>query len=281
MKNILVPTDFSKYAAYALDVAFQIAKVSDSEIHLLHILETPTTQSFNTMGIINFDIREDIYYIELKREVTEKINKIANDEKYRDIKIVPEVEIGKTYEHITDHIAKHNADLVVMGTRGCSGLEEILIGSNTEKVVRFTKCPVLSVPVRFSTEELNTMVYATNLSNDESDIVISISLLQKVLNLKLYLIHVNTIHTIENEHDILQKLREFALNAGLENYDVYVTKAVSAEEGIMLFAEQHGANIIALSTHGRSGLAHFFSGSLAENIVNHSQKMVLTQTLDR
>ena len=132
MKNILVPTDFSKYAAYALDVAFQIAKESDSEIHLLHILETPATQSFNTMGIINFDIREDIYYIELKREVTEKINKIANDEKYRDIKIVPEIEIGKTYEHITDHIAKQNADLVVMGTRGCSGLEEILIGSNTE-----------------------------------------------------------------------------------------------------------------------------------------------------
>jgi nucleotide-binding universal stress UspA family protein len=58
-------------------------------------------------------------------------------------------------------------------------------------------------------------------------------------------------------------------------------KDITAEEGIMAFAEQVGAGIIALSTHGRSGLAHFFSGSLAENMVNHSKKIVLTRCLNR
>ncbi len=281
MKNILVPVDFSKYAQYALDVACLIAKKTGGEIHLLNILEAPTTQSFNTLGIINFDIREDIYYVELKREVTKKIETLAKHEKYADVKIVPEIEIGKTFEHITDHISKHNADLVVMGTRGISGLEEILIGSNSEKVVRYSKCPVLSVPGPLNLDKIDTIVYATNLQDDESGIIQSISLLQEILNAKLHLIHINTIRVIENEEVILQKLQDFVSKYELKDCQVSVTKDITAEAGIMAFAEQVSAGIIALSTHGRSGLAHFFSRSLAESMVNHSKKIVLTHCLNR
>ena len=66
---------------------------------------------------------------------------------------------------------------------------------------------------------------------------------------------------------------------GLSDYEIQITKDSSAESGIMNWAEENNINLIAMATRGRQGLAHIFSGSLAEDIVNNAQRPVWTMRL--
>jgi len=276
MKTILVPTDFSEYSRDALDFALQFAENTGSEVHLLHIIDSPVAHTFSTLGIISQDKRNDEYDEELVRIVKSKIKDLTLEKSSQEIIIVPEVFIGKPYENISKHISQHAADLIIMGTKGCSGLKEFFIGSNTEKVVRYSKCPVISIPEPVNFADINEIVFATDLIDDDGKVIESIKTFQKIFDARISLLWVNTIHIIQNEEEIKNNLEKLARDHNLEKFSINVIKGVSAEIGIMNFVEKVGADLIAMATSSRHGLAHIFSGSLAEDIVNHSQCPIWT-----
>src|SRR5690606_25388032 len=134
MKNILVPTDFSEQANYALELAHQIALKTSAKVKLLHVLELPVASSFDASGEMpQTDETSQVFTIQLMEKNKEDLNKILHDKKYENIQLEGDVAIGNPYVHISKVIAGQEVDLVVMGTQGASGLEEILVGSNTEK----------------------------------------------------------------------------------------------------------------------------------------------------
>jgi nucleotide-binding universal stress UspA family protein len=71
-------------------------------------------------------------------------------------------------------------------------------------------------------------------------------------------------------------MEEFAKKLKLTNYTINVFNDVSEEEGIIYFAESINADMIAMATHGRTGFAHVLAGSIAEDVVSHSKRPVLT-----
>jgi len=279
MKCILVPTDFSEYSGWAMDFAYEIARKAGVQVIALHVIEEPSAQSLGTTGEVILGNQEQLYIAQLKRVVEKRMDNLVNDEKYSGVEMVPQIHFGDTRETISAHIVKHEASLVVMGTLGSSGLEEILIGSNTEKVVRHAKCPVISVPGPTTLESINRIVFATNLDTTCS-VTDSLQEIQELADAKLTLLWVNTVHAIDNEESMKENLEKMAQDHNLSNYDIQVTKDITAESGIMNYAEEHGINLIAMATHGRQGLAHIFSGSLAEDIVNNAQRPVWTMKLN-
>lgn len=136
MRKILVPTDFSEFAEKALQTAVNIAQKTKAEILLLNA---------NEMAVAAMPIAEYYYYDKEKEQsylqmvndsLDRTLQKIASDMDLGDIKVSTLVESGLLVDVIEEVCHRENIDLVIMGTQGATGMKEMLVGSNTEKVVR-------------------------------------------------------------------------------------------------------------------------------------------------
>lgn len=280
MKKILVPTDFSDQAAYALEVANQIARKAGASIILLHVVEDASITSMHYTGEIDLPNMEDrLFMMKLIEKGKKDMAALAGSKAYADIIIDQELRIGNAYNNIKDIINDHDVDLVVMGTKGSSGLEEFLIGSNAEKVVRHSKCPVLTIHQKLEKFDFKDIVYATALEEEEEQCVRIVKIFQKLYGSKLHLLRVNTPNNFQSDRTSRPELEKFAKKCNLENYDIHIFSEGSEEEGIMYFADSIDADMIAMATHGRRGLAHLLSGSIAEDVVNHAKRPVLTYVI--
>ena len=277
MKSILVPTDFSDQATYALDMAADIARKSNAQVQLLNVVEAPHGSSFNALGEVTMpDASDNLYFVRLIESAKKKFDDMAAEGKYSDIKLEGLVEVGHPFEHISRSIAEHEVDLVVIGTRGSSGLEEIFVGSNTEKVVRRVDCPVLSVKSPVSTDSIKNIAFATNFRDDYSKLIEQLVKLQKIFDATIHLVSINTPSNFENDRYYKQAMKKFADEYHLENYTMNVYNDDPEEDGIIYFAEDIDADMIALGTHGRTGIGRLLSGSIAEDVVNHAKRPVWT-----
>ncbi|WKN41626.1 universal stress protein [Tunicatimonas pelagia] len=277
MKTILVPTDFSEQATYALDLAAGLAHKSGAKVQLLNVVEAPHGSSFSAMGEVTApDAKDNLYFIQLIESAKRKFSEMAAEGKYADIELEGVVEVGHPFEHISRTIAEREVDLVVMGTKGSSGLEEIFVGSNTEKVVRRAGCPVLTVktPVVFS--DVKNIAFATNFRSDHSKLIQQLSELQKLFDATIHMVSVNTPSNFESDRYYKKAMKEFAEQHQLKNYTMNVYNDDPEEDGIIYFAEDIDADMIALGTHGRTGIGRLLSGSIAEDVVNHAKRPVWT-----
>ena len=161
MKKILVPTDFSKNAAMATDVAFDIAKKSGASIILLHVIEEVTGGSFNVEGQISgSNMGDKLFTFKMIEKARNQMVKVVKDPKYAAVKVDGELRVGNPYHGMRTIIAEHKVDLVFMGTEGRTHNQDMVIGSNTEKVIRNSHCPVLTVMKKPATIDFKNIVYA-------------------------------------------------------------------------------------------------------------------------
>ena len=277
MKKILVPTDFSELAGYAVEVAYNIAKTCGTELVLLHVVEAPTSSSFSVDGEAKGpSFADNLYTIEMVKRARNQIQELIGNPDFQDVEMFGDIKIGNAYHGIKSIVADLDVDLVVMGTSGASGLEEILVGSTTEKVVRYAKCPVLSIHKKQEQFKYKDIVFATSSNDQESGIVDVIKLIQKTYGSTIHVLRVNTPNSFQRDKKTLQDMEEMIKRYGLENYTINIYNDVTEEEGIIYFSESKHADLIALATHGRTGLAHLISGSIAEDVVNHANRPVLT-----
>lgn len=283
MKKILVPTDFSPAAQTATDVAASIALKENAQVVLLHVIELPSSNSFNVEGEIltleNWE--EKIFSMKLIEGTKQKLGRLHQDLKAKGIQTSTELRLGSPFHGIRAFITQQEVDLVVMGTAGHSKLEEMIIGSNTEKVVRHAKCPVLTVHNHPVKKEFKSIVYATSLSADEEAFGKVVINTRDMYNGTVHLVRINTPLNFESDVKVKKDMEAFAKRIGLKNYTINSFNHHKEEEGIIHFANTIDADLIALSTHGRTGFAHVLAGSIAEDIANHSVIPVLTYVTKR
>ena len=93
---------------------------------------------------------------------------------------------------------------------------------------------------------------------------------------QINLLYVNTPSNFTTTIEVNQIMEEFVKDLDLENYTLNVYNDTSVEKGILNFAKETNANLIGMTTHGRKGLAHFFNGSISEDLVNHANMPVIT-----
>ncbi|MGO2102812.1 MAG: universal stress protein [Psychroflexus halocasei] len=275
IKKILVPTDFSEQSLNALKVSAQIARKYNSEIHLLHLLDLPLELIDPLNEGVARDLPESLFFMKLAhKRFTETFEKY---QKELDGLVVHEtVEFNQAFEGIMEITNKYECELIVMGSSSVSGLQEVFIGSNTEKVVRHSDVPVLvikdDIPI-FSTQE---MVFSSSLKESQYKTFIEAVNLARILDSKLNLVYINTPHSFRTNQFIEERLEKFTkgIDPNSFNFEIYSDKSI--EEGIRNYANKINADLIGIGTHGRKGISHFFNGSLSENIVNHAQRPVIT-----
>jgi nucleotide-binding universal stress UspA family protein len=277
MKKILVPTDFSKTASTALDIAADIAKKAGSDLIILHVVEEITGGSFNANGEVSEgNMADRLFTLKLIEKARKQLEKTVNDPKYASIKVDGELRIGNTFHGMRTIITDHKVDLVVMGTSTHSKLEEMLIGTNTEKVVRSAKCPVLTIHKKPESTHFKNIVYATALAKEEEVFSRIVKRAQQLYNSTIHLVRINTPGDFQRDGIAKVAMEKFAKKLGLKNYTINVYNDLNVEEGIIRFADTVNGDMIAMATHGRTGFAHVIAGSVAEDVVTHARRPVLT-----
>ena len=283
MKKILVPTDFSKPAMIATEVATDIARRANAELTLLHVVEEAVGNSLNVEGQVSAESNweEKIFTMKLIEKAKKQMAKLIDDSKFDGIRVKQELRIGSPYHGMNTIITERKFDLIVMGTAGRSDLEQMIIGSNTEKVVRKSHCPVLTVHNKPAGKDFKNIVYATSMDKDEEVFSRVIRATQKLYDATVHLVRINTPSNFQRDVVVKKYMQDYAKKLQLKNFTINVFNDVSEEEGIIYFADSIDADLIAMATHGRTGFAHVLAGSIAEDVVSHSKRPVLTFVTQR
>ena len=273
MKKILVPTDFSDEAENALKVAAQIAKKFESEIFLLHMLELPLDLIDPSNPSGSGDLPEAIFFMKLAHQ---KFTNVMKSDYLKGIKIHETVEFHQAFEGIMEISKKHDCDVIIMGSSGAEGLKDIFIGSNTEKVVRHSKIPVLVIKNEIPMFEVKKFVFATDLDSKAIPTFKEAMEFAHKLSTTIELVMVNTAGKFRTSDEIEEKLEYFTADINKDDFQFKVYNDVNIETGILNYAKKIDADLIGISTHGRQGLAHFINGSLSEDLVNHAKRPIVT-----
>jgi len=271
MKKKLVPTDFSEQAENALKVAAQLAKKHQSEIYLLHMLELPMHQ-IDPMGT-HSDLPEAVFFMKLAQK---RFTALTTKPYLDGITIHKIVKFNQAFRGIIDACHEHEVEIIVMGSHGSSGFKELFIGSNTEKVVRTSDIPVLVIKRKHEAFEVNNFVFASNFSLENKEPFRKALAFANNFDTNIHLLMVNTPNRFMTTAKSDDKMKVFINNFSLKNYTLNVYNDTSIEKGILNFSKKINADLIGMSTHGRKGIAHFFNGSISEDLVNHAKRPVIT-----
>ncbi len=275
MKKLLVPTDFSEQSEYALRVAAQIAKQINGELIVTHMMGLHNTL-INTTD--NRSAEQALFQLKLSQQ---KFKTFLDKNYLSGIKVTDTVENQTVFSGINTIVKKHDIDLVVMGSHGTTGLiEDIFVGSNTEKVVRTSEVPVLVIKKDRVNFKINKVVFACDFKPENVDAYKNAMQLFRLFDATIHLIYVNLPQNFKSTLQMKAMVDDFLKAAGdqetISSEDIVYYNDFSAEEGIFNFSKQVDADLIAIPTHGRKGLAHFFAGSITEDIANHLELPVMT-----
>mgnify|MGYP000040812528 CR=1 FL=1 len=272
MKTIIVPVDFSTYSENALKVAANIAKTQHAEIvtvHMMGMSDAVISKEDNSM--------EGMFHLKLTQK---RFEEFLDKDYLEGITIHQTVKNYTIFSELDDVAKEHNGDLIIMGSHGSSGLSEMFVGSNTEKVVRTATVPVLVIK-----EETNfnakKAVFACDYKLESIAVFKKATNLFKALGMEVNLVFINLPgESYLSTSAIDQRIVDFLIHLDGQGKilpeDITIYSDYTVEKGIFNYAQKIKADVIGIPTHGRRGLAHFFSGSISEDIVNHSKLPVLT-----
>lgn len=260
MKHILVPTDFSECADHAFDAAVRLSKQFEASIHIYTCLNLPkATADANTL------IEETLAAHQ------------ALKNRYPKHTITSSYSSGKFLDEIVACIDQEAIDFVVMGSHGKSGVSEIFIGSNTQKVVRLIHHPVLIVKGELPDINFKQIVFASSFNMSEKDVFLRFKEIVAPFDPEIFLLGIKTSFFFDAPAAVTSAaMEEFKVLAHPFPCKTYIFKNANIESGIREFAQTVGADLIAISNQQRSPLLRMFVGSNVEALINHSNLPVLT-----
>lgn len=272
MKKILVPIDFSPTSEHASKLAARIAKLADSEVHILNMIEVPTGVIDMTSGS-SFSIPESMLYIRKVRD-----NMLTFKERiFSEVEnVLHAIRFQSPIDGILSYSEKIEADMIIMGSRGHSRIQELLIGSNTEKVVRNSKIPVLVVKEDNENFIPRNIVFASSFKEGKDEALKKLLKLSKQFNNTIHLLKVNTPQNFENTNDCRNRIENFVKHLDIPNYTVNIYNDENIENGILNFSNEINSDMIALATHERSGLFHIFNRGITRSLAKNANRPVLT-----
>ncbi|MBL0740201.1 universal stress protein [Chryseolinea lacunae] len=276
MQKILVPCDFSEQTHPAVALALELKQRSGGQVHLLHVVEPPLMHDTLVTPSLTFDAalltelqdQSENYFAEL-------LSKHGNN------RFVTKTDFGPVFGVIQDYIRTEHIDLVVLGTKGAHGITAFLVGTHAEKIVRDSPCPVVAVKKHEVLATMRDIVFPNALEEGQEDLVLHVKALQHFLGARLHVVRINTPDHFVSDAVTQDRLQAFATHHMLKDFTLHVYNDKSEAAGIINFTHSINGNIIAMGTHGRHGLNHLLSGSVAEDVVNRVDCAIWTYAMNK
>lgn len=268
IKNILVPTDFSGVANNAARVAVEIAKKAGAKLHLLNVVHIPSIDPYTPAETIN-DITDSG-----KEEAQQNLAKLSLELEGIDSEI--HVKAGFAIDEILGFAESNSVDLIVMGTTGSSGVEEVLLGSNAAGVVGKSKIPVLSIPDEMKSFAADDIVYSSDLEKNDIEVIKKLLGVAKVFNSNFHVLHVHNddMHFTHDKPELIFK--RIVEETGYPSLSYHQVEGENTRATIEDFIKKMPCDILAMAIHHRGFFDKLFHSSLTKKMVNHSHIPVLT-----
>lgn len=263
MKKIIVPLDFSDDSVNALDFAVSVAKKTDAEIMMINVVKTSRFDFFK--GVENVATKGDF------ETLMSKYGSFSSRIQYK-------IRKGKVYREIVEQAIEDKAFLIIMGSHGISGFEEVWIGSNTFRVVSEAPCPVITLRKEFQKRSIDRIVLPIDTTFESRQKIPMTVEMAKLFDAEIHIRGV-VINEVENE---LIKVKKYVAQTAEVIEKQGVTKLVSTVvEGknkskmALEYANEVNADLISIMTEQEEDFSLNLMGSYAQYMVHHSNVPIL------
>ena len=271
IENILVPTDFSTCAKNALVNAIHLAEIAEVRIILMSAFHVPVPHArvgstaivHSLASEVEENVKEDFQALEESLPQLDDIN-------YKCV-----IRHGFAVDEILSAVAEYDIDLVVMGTHGASGVEEILLGSNTNSVIKRAKVPVLAIPENAGLQKTNNILLASDYREiDDYNKLDPLKMIIDLFNAELHVLHISPRDYISNESASEAKKLENNLKGIKRSY--HFETHDKFEDGLNDFIDEHPVDMIVMLPREHTLLDRILRGNHTRKIVLHSKIPLLT-----
>lgn len=271
MKHILIPTDFSNNAKHAIIFGLAMALDLKASVTFFHM----TSLLVPTSAPLGHYEKQVAHNIELK---TAELK--AHTKEFYEVLGIVEQELPTNYvvvdglafaDQVAAYVHKNHTDLIIMGTKGETGVESIIFGSNTSNLIAKSECAVLAIPTDYHYSKVKRIAFATTLEHVEKDIAEFIEIV-KNFKASLELVYIYPtfppnidIATFDNDGFIEKLSKKF-------NYDkinlhfVHTNNDNEVVEGMNLFVTAYKPSLLVMNTHKRNLFDRFFNSSITEEV---------------
>lgn len=290
--KILVPVDFSASSQRALDEATALARKSGAELHVVHCYQF-LPELIERYGVETpKSYQSDVFDAARKR-----MDECCSEARALGLSVQPHMAENLPSKEVVDLAERLGIDLIVIGTKGRSGLKQVVLGSVAERVVRLAPCPVMTVNEdssarRSPSGRIDRILVPVDFSDHSQRAFEEAIALARWFDAELHLLHCYQLDPIgvspygivipeTFEHDVrmaaLQRLSEWRDKATAQGLRVreHITVHFPSEE-IVSVAERLGIDLIVMGTRGLTGFKHVLLGSVAERTIRHAPCPVLT-----
>ncbi len=284
---ILFPTDFSEHAAAAWPYATGLARNSGAVLHLLHVVAPPpVAASPDGTALVPGDLVED-----LLAQARAWLDERAEAARGLGIEVRRHATVGAASSEIVAYAREQAVGLIAMGTTGRTGLAHVFLGSVTERVVRQAACPVLAVrrtaePAGGGLPRLRRILVPLDGSRLAEAALPGIAALARRHGAALVLLRVAHAAALtgpnlaEAQVSVVQEAEAYlgGVERRLAGEGLAASSAVRygrTPDEILDDVRVRRPDLVAMSTHGRTGLTHLLLGSVAEQVLRASPAPVL------
>ncbi len=272
MQKILVPLDFSPESKYAIKLASKIAYKTATEVYLLHMIQIPEGQVDMGSGS-NFGIPHSMHYI---HKIKEKITGLKTAFFNRSTSVKYAIRFEAPYEGILKFSNRIQPDLIIMGSKDKSILEELLLGSLTKRIAKVSKAAIVAINKDPENMVMKEVVFASNFKEKSKKSFDALLAFTKKFGSRIHLLNINTMQRFRNTSISRKKMIAFLEGYNKQQHSINIYNDSSIEKGVSHFSKEIKADIVALSTHEHEGLLRLFYKSLRNRVSRKSSKPVLT-----
>lgn len=271
MKSILIPTDFSEYAKTALNTGIVLAKRTGAELVLLHVFSAPV--DWNRIPVEKQQEHPENEARMVEAEI--KMEKQLKDKMFKGVKATGIVRPGNVQQQVLATAKTYKCDLIIMGAHGTGESHRYFIGSHAQKILRTADCPVLSVKKGFKPASMKKIVFAANFEENLNKPFSKIASFLKAIGGTLTLLYINTPSNFKDTPTVSKAMDKLMLAYPDVKMKGVVYNAMDIEKGLVDFAEQSKAQVVAKVTHNRSRRAGYDFG-ITETLLYKSKVPVLS-----
>ena len=271
MKNILLPTDFSENSWNAIKYAVQFFENIKCNFYLLHIIRSNTIVTNDIPYILDQNVIDDLYTKPAKKKLHQIFNQITELSPNQDNhKFYMLTDHGFFIESIRKTVEEKHIDFIVMGTKGASGLEEIILGTNTANVITKVKCNTLAIPENSKYVIPKEIALPTDFSLSHSlQVLQPISDIIERFRSSLRIIHINKNKVdLNNDQKKNKELLEDYFNTLKPSFHYLKNKKV--EDAVQCFIESRDINMICMVAKNLNYFQQILFHSKVEKISYHT-----------
>jgi nucleotide-binding universal stress UspA family protein len=287
LSTVVVGMDFSAGAEKALRSAANLARHFHASLHLVTVVVPPTVYQRVLSPIHRHSITED----ELVNAARDRLAAVASSPHLVGLSIQVSIHVGNPFAELIKACRERDASLIVVGAHHHHGVERLVLGSTAERVVRKSPIPVLVArtelpaeptcvlaPIDFSDPSGSAAEMAIGLARRWMAQLIFLHVIEPIAQTYLWPLDPGAVEVFPAEPgDLAGDWTEFLATLDLRDLR-WEQRTAKGEAAAMIHevADETGADLVVIGTHGRSGLTHALLGSLAERIVRTASLPVLT-----